>query len=74
MPAPEYGFDAENELHRKIKRKAHYAPASPPLIITMHLRSVPFCLCRQAHGADICISATGLHSCTTGTMVRPSDR
>lgn len=55
MPAPEYGFDAENELHRKIKGRLTMLQLLI-LIIIMHLRSVPFCLCRQAHGADICIS------------------
>ena len=55
MPAPEYGFDAENELHRKIKGSLTMLHLLV-LIIAMHLRSVSFCLCRQACGADICTS------------------
>ena len=55
MPAPEYGFDTENELHRKIKGSLTMLHLLV-LIIAMHLRSVPFCLCRQACGADICTS------------------
>lgn len=56
MPAPEYGFDAEGELHRKIKGRLTMLHLLI-LIIAMHLRSAPFCLCRRVCGADICTLA-----------------